>query len=198
MEFTLNHHTLLVKASFDREKCDRIRQRIEQPEAQRQSIEGRLLMADFKETGRQLRVHPSVGPAIICKFPESLTAEVEECIRQFVRVSGKMLYYPTGEPQYMEITDIEPVDEKAFKETEWSYSFWENPTAEDYARRQGVQPVADAAELYGSGAPEDWEGFDEALQGWRTGALTYPESVNDTLPLVTRMFLQGPVRLLAT
>ena len=167
MEFTLNHHTLPVKVSFDREKCDRIRQRIEQPEAQRQSIEGRLLMADFKETGRQLRVHPPVGPAIICKFPESLTAEVEECIRQFVRVSGKMLYYPTGEPQYMEITDIEPVDGKTFKETEWRYSFWENPTAEDYARRQGVQPVADAAELYGSGAPEDWEGFDEVLLEWR-------------------------------
>jgi len=172
MEFTLNHHTLPVKVSFDSEKCDRIRQRIEQPETQRQSIEGRLLMADFKETGRLLRVHPPVGPAIICKFPENLTAEVEECIRQFVRVSGKMQYHPTGEPQYMDITDIEPVEETAgggtFKETEWSYSFWENPTAEEYARRQGVQPVTEVASLYGMGEPEDWEGFDEALQEWRT------------------------------
>jgi hypothetical protein len=171
MEFTLNHHVLPLKASFDSEKCDRIRQRIEQPEAQRQTIEGRLLMADFKETGRQLRVHPPVGPAITCKFPESLSAEVEECIRQFVRVSGKMQYHPSGEPQYLDITDIEPVEEATLgrtpKETEWIYSFWENPTAEEYARRQGVQPVADAARLYGTGEPEDWEGFDEALQEWR-------------------------------
>jgi hypothetical protein len=60
MEFTLNHYVSPLKASFDNEKCDRIRHRIEQPEAQRQTIEGRLLMADFKETGRQLRVHPPV------------------------------------------------------------------------------------------------------------------------------------------
>jgi hypothetical protein len=172
VEFTLNHRPLPVRASFDVEKCDQIRHRIEQPEAQRQAIEGRLLMADFKETGRQLRVHPTVGPAMTCKFPESLSSEVEECIRRFVRVTGRMQYHPTGEPQYLEVTDIEPVEDpgalkSTFEEPNWSYSFWENPSAEEYARRQGVEPLTDRATLYGSGDPRDWEGFDEALEEWR-------------------------------
>jgi hypothetical protein len=41
-------------------------------------------------------------------------------------------------------------------------------TAEEYAEMQGVRPVADTAILYGDFAPEDWEGFDEALESWRT------------------------------
>ncbi|MBI2425372.1 MAG: hypothetical protein HYV27_21280 [Candidatus Hydrogenedentes bacterium] len=45
--------------------------------------------------------------------------------------------------------------------------FWDNLPAEELARRQGVQPVADAAALYGGGDPADWEGFDEALEEWR-------------------------------
>jgi hypothetical protein len=171
MEFTLNHRARPVIASFDLQKCDRIRQRIAQPEAQRQSIEGRLLMADFKETGRQLRIHPSAGAAIICKFPEGLSAEVEECVRQFVRVSGKMEYHPTGEPRLMNIADIEQIDTPATAPlnetgTSWSYDYWENLSAAEYARRQGVQPVSDFSALCGAGAAEDWEGFDAALEQW--------------------------------
>jgi hypothetical protein len=81
MEFTLREPGRPLKAGFDRERCDRIRQRIERPEAQRQTIEGRLSMADFKESARILRVHPPVGPAINCKFPENLIGEVQDCIR---------------------------------------------------------------------------------------------------------------------
>jgi hypothetical protein len=172
MEFTLNHRARPVRASFDLQKCDRIRQRIEKPEAQRQTIEGRLLMADFKESGRQLRVHPAVGQPVICKFPESLSAEVEECIRHFVRVSGTMDYHPTGEPRWLNITNIEQIDEptaSALAEggADWSYDYWENLPAAEYARRQGVQPVSDFSVLFGAGQAEDWEGFDEAVERWR-------------------------------
>ena len=45
--------------------------------------------------------------------------------------------------------------------------FWDNLSAEELAQRQGVQPVTDAAALYGGGDPADWEGFDEALEEWR-------------------------------
>ncbi len=48
----------------------------------------------------------------------------------------------------------------------WTYGFWESPSAEEYARRQGVQPVTNIATLYGPGEPQDWEGFDEALERW--------------------------------
>jgi len=171
MEFTLNHRARPVKASFDLTKCDRIRQRIDKPESQRQTIEGRLLMADFKESGRQLRVYPAAGQPVLCKFPESLSAEVEECIRQYVRVSGKMEYQTTGEPRWLNIANIEQIDAPAASAMEdagaaWSYDYWENLTAADYARRQGVQPVSDFSILFGAGVPEDWEGFDEAVERW--------------------------------
>ncbi|MSU57492.1 MAG: hypothetical protein EXS35_04810 [Pedosphaera sp.] len=171
VEFTLNHRPRVVKAVYDPPKQEKVRQRIAKPEAQQQTLQGRLLMADFKETGRQLRIHPPVGSPITCKFSEDLSAEVEECIRQFVRVTGKMEYHSTGEPRWLEIADIEPIEEPAgavsAHETGWSYSFWENLPAAEYARRQGVQPVTNIASLYGAGEPEDWQGFDEAVESWR-------------------------------
>lgn len=172
MEFTLNHRARPVKASFDLEKCDRIRHRIEKPESQRQTVEGRLLMVDFKESGRQLKVYPPVGSPVICKFPENLSAEVEECIRQFVRVSGRMEYHPTGEPRWLNIANIEQIDPPAaaaIAETgaAWAYDYWENLPAAEYARRQGVQPVTDFSTLFGAGVAEDWEGFDDAVERWR-------------------------------
>lgn len=173
MEFTLNHRARPITADYNLVKCDRIRQRIEKPEAQRQTIEGRLLMADFKETGRQLRVHPAVGPAVTCKFPESLSTEVEECIRRFVRVSGKMDYHPTGEPRWLNIANIEQIDEPAASAmaeagAEWNYDYWENLSATEYARRQGVQPISNFNALFGAGQAEDWEGFEEAVESWRS------------------------------
>ena len=48
--------------------------------------------------------------------------------------------------------------------------FWDNLSAEELARRQGVKAVADVKALYGPpGDAEDWEGFDEALEQWRSG-----------------------------
>ncbi len=41
--------------------------------------------------------------------------------------------------------------------------FFDNLSAEELARRQGVTPVARVEDLYGHGDPADWEGFDEAL-----------------------------------
>jgi hypothetical protein len=170
VEFTLNHRPHAIKATYDLPRQDRVRQRIAQPQPQQQTLQGRLLMADFKETGMQLRLHPSIGHPILCGFPESLSVEVEECIRQFVRVTGSMEYSPGGEPHRLEIADIERVDEpagqSAAQASTWTYGFWESPSAEEYARRQGVQPVTNIASLYGPGEPQDWEGFDEALERW--------------------------------
>jgi len=160
-----------VKAVFDHPKYDRVRQRIERPEAQQVSLQGRLLMADFKETGREIRIHPSVGQPVICRFPETLSAEIEECIRAFVRVTGRMVYHESGVPKWLELSDIEPVEtpaEISVQEGGWTYDFWENLTAEEYARRQGVSPVTDVSQLYGNFDPEDWDGFDEALEQWRS------------------------------
>lgn len=50
--------------------------------------------------------------------------------------------------------------------------FWDNLSAEELARRQGVSVVREVSALYGEGDPVDWEGFDEALERWRTESWT--------------------------
>ena len=47
--------------------------------------------------------------------------------------------------------------------------FWDNLSAEELARRQGVKAVTDPATLAWPFDAEDWEGFDEALEQWRHG-----------------------------
>lgn len=51
-------------------------------------------------------------------------------------------------------------------------SFYDKLSAEELARRQGVRPIASAEQLYGSGNAADWEGFDEALEQWRSPGTT--------------------------
>lgn len=48
--------------------------------------------------------------------------------------------------------------------------FWDNLTADELAKRQGVKPVADLSELAWPFGPEDWEGFEEAVDEWRHGS----------------------------
>jgi hypothetical protein len=169
IEFQLNHRARPTKAVYDRAKYERVRQRIARPEAQQVTLQGRLLMADFKETGRQIRIHPSVGQPVICHFDEALSQEVEECMRRFVRVTGRMVFTEAGEPQWIELSDIDSVETEPVTPAEsmWTYDFWENLSATEYAARQGVEPVTDVANLYGPGETEDWEGFDEAVERWR-------------------------------
>lgn len=41
---------------------------------------------------------------------------------------------------------------------------FDNLSAEELARRQGVKPIENTDQLYGAGDPADWEGFDEWLE----------------------------------
>ncbi len=50
--------------------------------------------------------------------------------------------------------------------------FYENLSAEELARRQGVKPIANLDELKWPFDPADWEGFDEALAEWRRQSST--------------------------
>lgn len=66
-----------------------------------------------------------------------------------------MQYHPSGEPQSLEIIDIEPLEETASGSPEWSCAFWENLSAEQYAERQGGRPIEQAGSLYGAGDADD-------------------------------------------
>jgi hypothetical protein len=48
--------------------------------------------------------------------------------------------------------------------------FWANLSVDELAKRQGVVAVAEASKAYGNGDPNDWLGFDEALESWRSNA----------------------------
>ena len=45
--------------------------------------------------------------------------------------------------------------------------YWDNLSAEELAKRQGVGPTERVEGLYGNGDPSDWVGFDDALEQWR-------------------------------
>lgn len=48
-------------------------------------------------------------------------------------------------------------------------AFWKHKTLEQLAREQGVKPLTTLRSPYASAfTPEDFEGFDEALERWRS------------------------------
>lgn len=177
IEFKLNHRPQLVRGEITSKVYQRVRERIARPEAQQISIEGRLLMADFKESQRRLRIHPAIGIPVDCRFEEELTDTVEECLRKQVRATGRANYNEQGMLVGIDLRDVDPIEPPAIQPdlilesepaTPWAYNFWENLSAQEYAQRQGVGPVNDVTKLYGEGAVEDWEGFDAAVEQWRT------------------------------
>ena len=52
--------------------------------------------------------------------------------------------------------------------------FWQNMTAQEHARQQGILPATRVEDLLGPGDAADWEGFDEALERWRAEPLPAP------------------------
>jgi hypothetical protein len=81
-----------------------------------------------------------------------------------------------GEPQfavlpYAEFLQVKAalarITEKTMEDPRYG-SFYDNLSAEELARRQGINPAESVEQLYGTGDPADWEGFDEALEEWRS------------------------------
>jgi hypothetical protein len=87
--FTLNRREQSLATRFTPEGFTRIQERIKGPQTNIRTIEGRLLMADFKEHGTRCRVHPSAGEPVLCLFDEAQKDEVLEDILHFVRIVGE-------------------------------------------------------------------------------------------------------------
>lgn len=125
------------------------------------TVEGRLLMADFKETGTRCRVHPAMGPPVECTFDEAHRQAVLDALTRYVRVSGEaQTEEATGRIRLLEIADIEILDVVP-RGGEGPYPFWERLALEELARIQGVRPVKNPAALV---API-WESAEE-LEGF--------------------------------
>jgi len=175
VEFTLNHRKKKVTTIFSPSGFARIQERIKGPQINIRTIEGRLLMADFKEHGTRCRVHPSIGDPVLCLFDEEQKDEVLEDILQYVRIVGEAKEDPmSGKITSIKIHDIERLEDREDEAvdllpqgTPISRDFWESPTLEELALSQDVHPMADVRALFGTWPGEEDDGFEAAIDELR-------------------------------
>ena len=177
IQFTLNNRTEPLRATLTLPHLAQIRERIRGPEINIRTIEGRLLMADFKEDGTRCRIHPSVGDPVLCHFGEDQKEEVLENILQYVRVIGEASEDPGSKKiNSIQIHDIECLADFLSEATQLPASsllmeeaFWESRTIEELAILQDVQPMEDVSVLFGTWPGEPDDGFEEAIDQLRHG-----------------------------
>lgn len=180
IELSLNHRATPITASFTPAGYERVRERIKGPQTNIRTIEGRLLMADFKEHGTRCRVHPSVGDPVLCLFDEEQKDEVLEDILQYVRIVGEAREDPlTTKISSIKIHDIERLEDRESEAVELlpqgtpvSLGFWDSPTLAELAESQHVQPLADAGALFGTWPGEDDDGFEASIDELRHPSAT--------------------------
>lgn len=175
IEFRLNHRELPVVTSFTPSGFARIQERIKGPQTNIRTIEGRLLMVDFKEHGTRCRVHPPFGDPVLCLFDEEQKDEVLDDILHYVRVVGVAKEDPiTGRITSIKIHDIERLEEHEDdavdllpQGTPISKSFWESPTLDELAQVQNVKPMANVRVLFGTWPGTTDDGFETAINELR-------------------------------
>lgn len=147
----------------------RIVAQIQEPVENKRTVEGRLLMGDFRETGFRCRLHPSVGPPISCTFGEEQREAVLAALTRYVRLVGEARE-ADGTIQILRIEDIEILDQlEDAVAGEQAYYFDSSQTLEDLAEQQGVVVPAVFDSLLGDFWPED-EDIDEftaTVRTWR-------------------------------
>ena len=174
VSFTLNRQEKAIQSAFTPNGLVQIQKHIKHPQLNVQTIEGRLLMADFKEDEPRCRVHPSVGKPILCLFDETQKDEVLEKLLRYVRIVGKAKEDPmSGRIASITVHDIESLEDPKEDATDLSLhkkvsqEFWHSPNLEDLARSQDVQPMADVRAIFGTWPGEDDDGFEAAIDELR-------------------------------
>lgn len=175
MDFTLNYRPEPIRAEFSPTVAMRVAHYIARPEPHQHEVEGRLLMADFKATGRQFRVHPPDGEPVICEFDQALQDEVQQNIRKYVRVRGEAASSPAGKVKLIHLNDIEPLEEPLDSDAEpivpeITDAFWHHRSVEELAEAQGAPLAADFDRLLGGWPGEFDDGFEEWVDCLRSGA----------------------------
>lgn len=171
IEFSLNHPKGAKVVTYTPEGFEKIQRRIRGPEMNIRTIEGRLLMADFKENGTRCRIHPSVSDPVLCLFDPERRDEVLENILHYVRIVGEAKEDPeTGKIANIQIHDIERLDDKQDigldllpKGSPISRDFWQSPSLEELATLQGVRPVSEMSQLLGGWPGDANDGFEEEI-----------------------------------
>lgn len=175
IDFTLNHRGTPLTTKLTAQGYIRLQERIKGPQTNIRTIEGRLLMADFKEHGTRCRVHPSAGEPVLCLFDEAQKDEVLDDILQYVRIVGEAKEDPlTGKIASIKIHDIERLeDRESFaadllpQGTPISRSFWESPTLDELAQAQNVRPIENVRALFGTWPGDIDDGFEDDIDELR-------------------------------
>lgn len=175
IEVTLNHRSAPLTTAFTPTGYERIQRRIKGPQTNIRTIEGRLLMADFKEHGTRCRIHPSAGEPVLCLFDEEQKDEVLEDMLQYVRIVGEAKEDAFTERitsiKIHDIQRIEGCEDKAVdllpQGTPISLNFWESPSLDDLALSQNVQTLTNARVLFGTWPGDDDDGFEASIDDLR-------------------------------
>lgn len=147
-----------VRAVYTPAIRERISARMKAPTQEPLSIEGKLEMADFKDTGRICRIHPSIGLPVQCSFDPSKEDEIYNALRRPARVTGIARVNPhSGKVEEIRIEKIEILDELMLGARNFTAGY----SLEQLAEMQGVRPLASPNDLAG-GWPLD-ESIDEFI-----------------------------------
>jgi hypothetical protein len=179
IRFTLNGDRKPFEVSYSREGYERVQERIVSPQVRMRTIEGRLLMADFKEHGTRCRIHPSTGQPVLCLFTEDQRDEVLENILHYVRVIGEAKEDPeTGRITGIKLADIQRLEDREDAQEELlpvgtplPTDFWTSATIEELAQAQSVEPLADVTALFGTWPGEADDGFEVTIRSLRNESL---------------------------
>ena len=177
IRFTLRGRGAVRTATLTPEGLLRIRERINGPQTNVRTIEGRLLMADFKEHGTRCRVHPSAGDPVLCLFDEEQKEEVLENILHYVRVAGRATESVGGKVDSIEVHGLERLEDHDDDARDplsqggsVSQDFWTSPTLDDLAKAQNVGPL-DVSAISGTWPGDEDDGFEEAIDELRRSRL---------------------------
>ena len=145
---------------------------IVKPVTNKKTIEGRLLMGDFKEDHLRCRIHPPMGQPVTCRFESSLKDLVRNALTNYVRVTGESTEERDGRVISFFVHDLDNIGDQENR-TETSHAeesfFGEAPTLEELAIQQDVEPITSLAALKGSFWPADEtaDEFVSSIRRWR-------------------------------
>jgi hypothetical protein len=159
--YTREVHTLILS---------RVQKSIENRTRQH-TVEGRLVMGDFKEARFRCRVHPPIGKPIPCTFDEVRKEAVLAALTHYVRLVGEATE-AEGEILSLKIEHVEVLDRhlEVEKRGERGTSFFDDKTdLEALAAPQGVPTVSDFDSLLGDFWPEEESAdqFIATIREWR-------------------------------
>lgn len=179
ISFSLNHRPQPIESRYDLKGFQYIQERIKGPQVNIRTIEGRLLMADFKEYGTRCRIHPSTGDPVLCLFDEDRKEEVLDNILRYVKVIGEAKEDSfTGKISSIVLHDIQRLEDREQERTDLlpqgtplPTSFWQSLSIEELAQIQGVKPIDDISMIFGTWPGEPDDGFEKDIHTLRHQSL---------------------------